>query len=505
MATAAEIQAEIDAVDAETERARADQEQANQERVLAIERQRLRRILDEKRKVLERHRGNARCHRYVRALIDEDNGGPHMPDSVEADGRASRLKSTGSKGSQCSASQYAEWDCSSAVQKGELTWSIKGFSWLEDTIAFEAEIDYVASLPLHVGHHHDFRLCYHPKKGTMGSESQKASLAIMHINDDEPFLAFRYKLMVKSKDRGWVQWGEDGHEASRVGDMHMFGPDVVQGTDRVPAGVFGLTHEQLTKSEWVADDVLTVKLDVAVRTNICSDETDESPENWIAVPASSLTDDLLALLDSGVNSDLVFIVQGETIHAHSQVLGARSEVLRTQLACGIQEAISKRVSIEDCQPRVFKAFLRYLYSDDFGAIEKFLNDDKGGDSSRHVDEKSTAKESVQQLLALAHKYELSRLQLWCERQLGESISTDNVCSVLCQAHLYMAVKLEKKCLDFIKQNMNEVFTTEAFGSLQQKWPQVSLKITAHLASVPEEKVAVAMEVQQKTGKRKRDD
>jgi len=71
--------------------------------------------------------------------------------------------------------------------------------------------------------------------------------------------------------------------------------------------------------------------------------------------------------------------------------------------------------------------------------------------------------------------------------------------------LYTATNLEKRCLELIKQNMKEVFATEAFTSLHQKWPQVALKITAHIANVPEEKTVEAIEVQLKTGKRKRDD
>merc|ERR1712194_132255 len=57
---------------------------------------------------------------------------------------------------------------------------------------------------------------------------------------------------------------------------------------------------------------------------------------------------------------------------------------------------------------------------------------------------------LQQLLALSHKYQQSRLQLWCERELCECITIEHVCSVLCQAHLNDAKKLAEKCLIFIK-------------------------------------------------------
>merc|ERR1711988_161287 len=111
---------------------------------------------------------------------------------------------------------------------------------------------------------------------------------------------------------------------------------------------------------------------------------------------------------------------------------------------------------------------------------------------------------LQQLLAVSHKYQISRLRLWCERQLCECISIEHVCSVLCQAHLYEAKKLEEKCLNFIKTHMTEVVKTDAFGSLCAEWPQVSLKVTLHNAGVPESAAAAAVEKQENVRKRKRE-
>ena len=85
------------------------------------------------------------------------------------------------------------------------------------------------------------------------------------------------------------------------------------------------------------------------------------------------------------------------------------------------------------------------------------------------------------------------------------ISIDSVCVTLCQAHLYSAKELEQKCLDYIKGNLSEVLATEAYYSLLQTWPQVGLKITGHLSGVPTKKIESALEIAQKTGKRKREE
>merc|ERR1712151_1097037 len=177
------------------------------------------------------------------------------------------------------------------------------------------------------------------------------------------------------------------------------------------------------------------------------------------------------------------------------------------MGSGLQESTCKKVTIEDCDPVVFKGFLRYLYSDDFVVLETFLHEARNHGSPNGVESSATESlmSDVQQLLALAHKYDISRLMAWCETKLSEGLSIGNVCGVLCQAHLFVAGTLEKKCLEFIKKNMNEVLESEGFATLNHNWPQVNLKITAHLVNAPKEKIARAVELQQKTGKRKRED
>eukprot|EP00747_Dinoflagellata_sp_TGD_P138937 gnl/TRDRNA2_/TRDRNA2_175844_c3_seq14.p1 gnl/TRDRNA2_/TRDRNA2_175844_c3~~gnl/TRDRNA2_/TRDRNA2_175844_c3_seq14.p1 ORF type:complete len:119 (-),score=28.38 gnl/TRDRNA2_/TRDRNA2_175844_c3_seq14:313-669(-) len=111
---------------------------------------------------------------------------------------------------------------------------------------------------------------------------------------------------------------------------------------------------------------------------------------------------------------------------------------------------------------------------------------------------------LQQLLAVSHKYNVTRLQLWCERELSRYIAIGDVCAVLIQAHLYEAKQLEKRCLEFIKAHKNEVVRTDGFGSLSQAWPEVSLKITLHIGAVDDSSAAEAIVKQQSGSKRKRD-
>jgi speckle-type POZ protein len=277
-----------------------------------------------------------------------------------------------------------------------------------------------------------------------------------------------------------------------------------------------MTYTELLDSEWVFDDSLTAKLIVTVRPNVQYSKINDVDD--LTVPASSLSDNLQSFLDNSATGDVHFIVQGESIAAHSQILSARSDVFSRQFSNGMQESVTKEVVIDDCDPVVFKAFLRFLYSDNFECLDTVVEEKR---SDPYFDDDAIARvsindssvsshevnrqEKLQQLLAISHKYQINRLQIWCEASLCKRISLEGVCSTLCQAHLFEAKRLEEKCLDFIKANMNDVVKTDSFGWLSQDWPQVSLKIILHNASVPKANATTAIEKQQNARKRKREE
>merc|ERR1719335_2097674 len=108
----------------------------------------------------------------------------------------------------------------------------------------------------------------------------------------------------------------------------------------------------------------------------------------------------------------------------------------------------------------------------------------------------------QSLLAVSHKYALTRLQRWCEVKLCEYLSIDTVCSILCQAHLYEALPLAEKCLGFIRQYYETVAVTEKFGTMAIEWPEIMLKINLFMGKVREDMAALAMDAARRaaTGK-----
>jgi speckle-type POZ protein len=226
----------------------------------------------------------------------------------------------------------------------------------------------------------------------------------------------------------------------------------------------------------------------------------------VEVPASTLHATLSFLLESGNNSDVTFLVEGEPIKAHSQILCVRSEFFDKELTCGFRESVSKEVVVNDCDSNTFKILLKYLYTDDLCCIDDAIRmstssinaSPTDGSNSTDTNKDNSRIALLQRLLAASHKYQASRLQCWCELQLGEHISVKEVCSVLCQAHLYEAKQLEKVCLAFIKEHMDTIVTTHTFGSLIQDWPEVMLKISIYTAGVSESSATQAINGQQES-------
>lgn len=486
----------------------------------AEERQALRRQLEHIQALTAAREGLNSIRRRDREYIDLDAAGQNLPE----DGILPSLtRSTRDLYSRDADKHNVEvLQCNKAVLKGGFEWTIEGFSWLENNLMQDDYSDngYVETSKFVVGDH-VFSLRYSPRRKLVGvvpdiDEAQRGSLAI--VSHDTDGVTFRYKLFVKNGKGDFQQWGEVGNVCQPGVETagRAFGPDVTC-AEPTSAGIFGLSHEQLLQSEWVVADFLTAKVELEVRLDTGYD-IERGRACRVEVPSGRITKDLRALLDDEKGSDVTFIVQGVPIKAHSQILRARSEVFDRQLCSGLRESVSNEIVIEDCDVVAFKVFLQFLYTDDFdhAEIQKSLElviatkvNATGGDQS--VLKKRAL--LLQHVLAVSHRYQALRLQLWCEDQLCHNISVTEVCSVLQMAHLYEAKQLENVCLVYITQHREAVMETSGFACLSQEWPAVLLKITTFVAGVPEAKVQKAIERHQQmtrqeaaaAGKRKRED
>ncbi|CAE7818608.1 BPM3 [Symbiodinium sp. CCMP2456] len=155
------------------------------------------------------------------------------------------------------------------------------------------------------------------------------------------------------------------------------------------------------------------------------------------------------------------------------------------------ESCSKVIVIEDCDVLTFKAFLQFIYTDclpDAGNLLWSATSRNSGNESGGLQLSQS-----QALLAVSHKYQVKRLQLWCEAMLAKEISIEEVCGILCQAPLLQAKQLERACLSFIKQHAGQVLTLPAYADLVKKWPQIGVKVSLFSSGVSEAEALAAVD------------
>eukprot|EP00930_Biecheleria_cincta_P043588 TRINITY_DN29915_c0_g1_i1.p1 TRINITY_DN29915_c0_g1~~TRINITY_DN29915_c0_g1_i1.p1 ORF type:complete len:526 (+),score=107.39 TRINITY_DN29915_c0_g1_i1:41-1579(+) len=499
MATVEEIRAQIAAEQAKL--VQEEQREANLEaqKGEAIERQRLRRQLDEIRSLVQSKQIGNDSRQRINSWIDADEWGPHQPKGALA------IVDSAKEQNEVPPVYHAvtsHASCTNDIIRREYFWKVEGMSWINHALQHSDEDFALNESPFSVGDE-EFDFAYHPSRGEITATEMHdhytycASLAIRIW--EWSGATFRYKISIQRNDGEFVQWGPQGDEFDISQDLRtkIFGPDVQ--LNKGPAtGIFGLTHEELLRSEWVHNDTLTVRFELEVRPRSFGDAL---PLKHVVldVPAPALSCNLLSMLEQGKFSDITVFVKGEQLKAHSQVLAARSEVFEKQLQSGMRECVTKEIVVDDCEPGAFKAFLQFLYSDDFSHLETSMS--KAGtakvcDSTGGSLDANSKVSFLQEVLAISHKYQILRLSNWCEQKLCDLISEAEVCSILRQAHLCEAKVLEDTCLTFIKCNMQKVVPTSGFAHLSAEWPELLLKISIYGSEVSSRNAEKAVAAQQ---------
>ncbi|CAE7253715.1 BPM6 [Symbiodinium sp. CCMP2592] len=491
--TTNELQAEIETTKLRLQAAEARSREIDEEILRATERQRLRRELEQlQEKLDDRTQANLADEAFTRDIdADEDGDFVALPPSGQAVPQHTQKSSVFAVEDVCT-------NFGHKILKGEFTWNLLSMSWLQTALLQERRP--FADCGMCLADAISFKFVYNPSAGPLGCMTHGkhicGSLAIRSFAfvPDGPLTlqyALRYSIYVKKSNGDFVQWGSTRDvvlSSDSYGLAH--GPDVhVEGSPPAAIGVFGLTHEQLLQSEWVHDDTLTLKFVLEVR---CPGilRTEVAAVDSVDVPEPTLHRDTLALLEEAGCSDMQFRVQDRVIPAHSQVLCARSEVLKKQLNSGMQESKSKVIMIEDCNVVTFKAFLRFLYTDTLPTAEELAAEP----SSQNLKEDGSRHPSpMEALWTVSHKYQVERLQRWCEAQLCKQLSSERVCSILRQAHVFEATQLEKVCLSYIKDNFAEVLKLQAYSDLMSKWPEVALKVQLFSTGVSESEAAAVVQ------------
>ncbi|CAL5001035.1 unnamed protein product [Urochloa decumbens] len=162
--------------------------------------------------------------------------------------------------------------------------------------------------------------------------------------------------------------------------------------------------------------------------------------------------------DGDGDSDVTFVVGGETFRAHRLVLAARSPVFKAQLRGSMADATMDSITVHDIAADTFRIMLRFVYTD---ALPK--DEEMGYDSL--VD-------TTRRLLAAADRFALDRLKVLCDLKLRNTLSADTVAATLACAQTYSCVELKNRCMAFLAdaKNLEAAILTEGFTELVRRHP-----------------------------------
>ncbi|XP_041355397.1 BTB/POZ domain-containing protein 3-like [Gigantopelta aegis] len=157
----------------------------------------------------------------------------------------------------------------------------------------------------------------------------------------------------------------------------------------------------------------------------------------------SITECLKYSLQKEVHTDVIFKVgqSQKNMQAHKLILSLRSCVFEAMLKGPLAE--QDNIVIPDVEPAIFEEFLQYLYTD----------------------EVTLTGDNVIGLLYVSKKYDVSTLEQLCLTFLSSSMTSDDACFVMEQAHLYDEIQLMEKSLNCILENGDAALKSAGLISL----------------------------------------
>lgn len=156
-------------------------------------------------------------------------------------------------------------------------------------------------------------------------------------------------------------------------------------------------------------------------------------------------DSIKSSFDDQSTSDLIIRVEGKDIYVHKALLKIRCQHFRSMFQYNWQEDSRNVLEIEQFSYTVYRAFLRYLYTD-------------------QVD---LPPEQALELLDLANAYCEDTLKRLCERVMRQGIDVENAALLYYNAITFHAKELEEFCFRFSLNHMTAVVQSKGFASLDE--------------------------------------
>uniref|UniRef100_A0A0D9WT22 BTB domain-containing protein n=1 Tax=Leersia perrieri TaxID=77586 RepID=A0A0D9WT22_9ORYZ len=208
------------------------------------------------------------------------------------------------------------------------------------------------------------------------------------------------------------------------------------------------TRQDLESLGYLKDDCLIVQCTITVLKELPEHVIAAAQVKEVPIPSSDLHKHLGELLQKETGTDITFVVSGESLAAHKNILAARSPVFMAEFFGNMKEASSGIVMVQDMEVTVFQAMLHFIYTGTVPELDQEL--------------------MAMHLLAAADRYGLHRLKLICEGKLSGGIDVDTVATTLALAEQHGCSLLKANCVDFIIKtpaNLDAVMATEVMANI----------------------------------------
>lgn len=165
--------------------------------------------------------------------------------------------------------------------------------------------------------------------------------------------------------------------------------------------------------------------------------------------ASSFLDDLKY-------TDIVLDVGVQSFHCHKFMLAKKSDVFDAMFSHDFEENHSNKVVITDLDSDAVMEMLRFIYTGKVISMEKMNKS----------------------LLVAADKYNIVDLKESCEKSLCNSMTVENVCSLLLLARDRQSPELKRRAVEFISQNSHAVTETDGWKDLDGEHQLLTVVVRA---------------------------
>ena len=142
-------------------------------------------------------------------------------------------------------------------------------------------------------------------------------------------------------------------------------------------------------------------------------------------------------------SDLSLEVDENTFPCHKYMLARKSDVFDAMFSHNFEEHFSNKVVITDLESDAVLEMLRFIYTGKVSQMERVNK----------------------MVLAAADKYNIVDLKELCEKSLCNSMTVENVCSLLLLARDRVSQELKRKSIEFISQNIDAVTSSDGWQEL----------------------------------------